>query len=481
MTESEQEHFGEARLVVASNRGPLSIDVTEDGEDKISRGSGGLVSGMQSALIASPHAVWICAAMNERERAIAKQVDGGRLSEVPAIAEALAGDFDVAMQAIDPQTFRYAYNGIANSTLWFLLHMLYAPARTPIFDMQWRRQWSAYDRFNRSIADAIAREAADGATVMVQDYHLLLVPRMLRDLRPDLRIGHFTHTPWVSPDYFRMLPDDVARALLDGMMGADLLGFHTRGWADQFAACCADVLGEHPGGRLRVFGLTTDIDQIRERGGRRDVEAAMRKLRDTVGDRKLISRVDRTELSKNVFRGLLAYRELLRRWPHWRGKVVHAVFDYPSREDVPEYREYIAAVERLAQEIDDEFGDEDWAPLILEIRQDYPAALASLRMADVVFVNPVRDGMNLVVLEGVVLSDGDPTVVLSRTAGAADLLGDDALLINPFDINQTADALHHALSMPDAQRSARAKRLRQAAGSLPPDDWFQAQLDALGT
>lgn len=471
---------GRSNLVVASNRGPISVVAVEHGDDQVRRGGGGLVSGMQAALAASPDALWICAAMNDRERELARQAAGGRLSEVEAVAAELRGEFDVVMLPIDAQTFRQAYNGVANATLWFVLHMLYEPARTPIFDAQWHRQWQAYERYNQRFADAIAREAAPGARVVVQDYHLFLLPGLLRAQRPDLRIALFTHTPWVPPDYFAMLPDAVVRALLEGMLGADLLGFHTQRWADQFAACCTALLGRAPSGRLGIFGLTTDAGELRERAGRRDVESALRRLRAAVGDRQLIGRVDRTELSKNVFRGLLAYRELLRGRPEWHGQVVHAVFDYPSREDLPEYREYTAMIERLAREIDDEFATDDWAPLIFEIGDDYPGSLAALRRSDVLLVNSVRDGMNLVVLEGIVLAGSDPVVVLSRQAGAADVLGEDALLVNPFDVRQTAQALHRALSMPAEERADRAGRLRPAAVRLPPAAWFRAQLDALG-
>jgi trehalose 6-phosphate synthase len=469
--------MGTAPLIVASNRGPLSIVAVYDGEDEVRRGGGGLVSGMQAALSAAPDAVWICAALNERERFIARR--SGRLSEVPVVASALAGDFDVRMLPIDAQTFRQAYNGISNATLWFVLHMLYEPARTPIFDQAWRRQWAGYVRYNRAFAEAIAAEAEEGATVMVQDYHLLLAPRMLRELRPDVRIGHFTHTPWAPPEYFRMLPDDVAHDLLQGLLGADLVGFHTRRWAQLFSDCCHSLLGRRPGSGLDVFPLSTDADELRDRAHQRDVNRALRGLRDALGERKVIGRVDRAELSKNVWRGLLAFRELLRTHPEWRDRVVHVVYNYPSREDLPEYREYTAAVERLAREIDDEFGTDDWAPLVLEIGDDYPGSLAALRLSDVIFVNSVRDGMNLVVLEGIVLSEQDPAVVLTRDAGAADTLGDDAALINPFDVTQSATALHEALTMSDDERIARARRLRKKAVALPPVPWFQAQLDAL--
>jgi trehalose 6-phosphate synthase len=158
---------------------------------------------------------------------------------------------------------------------------------------------------------------------------------------------------------------------------------------------------------------------------------------------------------------------------------VHIAYAYPSRTDIPEYREYAAAVQRTGQEIEQEFGTDDWDPLLLEIANDYPGSLAALRLADVLLVNPVRDGMNLVAKEGVVLSERDCAVVLSREAGVADEYGEDALLVNPYDVTETAEALHAALSMPAAERQERSKRLVAAATALPPAEWFRQQLDAL--
>jgi trehalose 6-phosphate synthase len=469
---------GKAPLLVASNRGPLTVVAVDDGDDEVRRGSGGLVSGMQAALSATPDAVWISAAMNDRERKLARQAPDGRVSELPFVAEALNGDFNVQMLPIDAQTFRNAYNGVANSTLWFVLHRLYDLPTQPSFDANWRRQWSGYVRFNQAFARALADAAAPNAHVMVQDYHLFLVPRMLRELRPDVRIGHFTHTPWVTPDDFAMLPDDVAYALIDGMLGADVIAFHTERWAQLFRDTARAVVGVEPED-VRVFPLGTDPGEMHKLAGRRSVDSALRVLDDVVGDRLLIGRVDRTELSKNVWRGLLAYRELLRTRPEWLGRVVHAVYNNPSREDLPAYREYTARIERLASDIDDEFGTDEWTPLVFDIGDDYPAALAVLRRSEVVFVNSVRDGMNLVVLEGLVLSEREPAVVLSRETGAAEVLGDDAIMVNPFDVSATAQALHDALTMPRTERAERAERMRAAAIKLPPAEWFQAQLDAL--
>jgi trehalose 6-phosphate synthase len=439
---------------------------------------------MQSAL-ASGDGLWICSALNDRERTAAHRAGDGRLAQ----SGYDLGDLDVRMLPIDAGTFARAYNGIANSTLWFINHVLYDIPSKPVFDAGWRRQWTSYERYNRLFAQALAEDAAPGATVMVQDYHLFLTPQYLRELRPDVRIGHFTHTPWAPAEYYRLLPDDVGSAVLTGMLGADHLGFHTRRWADAFLECCQRTLGAkiedhqvHHDGRtthIGVHSLGTDAEALRSRAHRRDVERNMTDLREIVGDRLVIGRVDRTELSKNIVRGLLAYRELLRRWPEWRDKVVHVAYTYPSRHDLPEYREYTAAVQRLGREIDDEFSTDDWSPLVLEVGHDYPGSLAAMRLSDVLLINPVRDGMNLVAQEGCILSEAGCALVLSRDAGAYDLLGDEAFVVNPYDISGTAEALNQALLVPAERRRATCDRLIKAATALPPADWFAEQLDAV--
>jgi trehalose 6-phosphate synthase len=474
------------KLIAASNRGPLSLAAGEGGKDEVRRGGGGLVSGMRSAL-ADVDGLWVCAALNDRERAAARRAEDGHLSA----AGIDTGGLDVRMLPLDASTFARAYNGVANSTVWFVNHQLYDIPNQPVFDASWRRLWAAYERYNDAFADAIAAEAAPGAKVMVQDYHLFLAPAQLRERRDDVRIGHFTHTPWARPDYYAMLPDDVAAAILRGLLGADHLGFHTERWARAFLDCCAEILGASVDLSARTVGwdgrtvtvgvhpLGTAADELHERASRDDVTAQLAHLRAQAGDRLVITRVDRTELSKNIVRGLAAYRELLRTWPQWRGHVLHIAYAYPSRHDLPEYREYTAAVQRIAREIEDEFGTADWDPLVLEVANDYPGSLAALRMSDVLLVNPVRDGMNLVAKEGVLLTEQGAAVVLSRHAGVADQYGEDALLINPYDVTQTAAALHTALSMSPTERAERTARLRTPAATRPPADWFADQLTAL--
>jgi trehalose 6-phosphate synthase len=228
-----------------------------------------------------------------------------------------------------------------------------------------------------------------------------------------------------------------------------------------------------------VHALGVDSESLRQRAAAADVQTEVAALAAACRGHKVIVRVDRTELSKNIVRGLLAYRELLITRPEWRGRVTHIALAYPSRHDLPEYREYTASVQRLASEIEDEFGTDDWDPLLLAVNDNYPRSLAAYQLADVLLVNPIRDGMNLVAKEGPILSQRGCALVLSTEAGAAAELGAHALLVNPFDVSATAQALHEALTMPETERMARCGALAKAGGALPPTAWFQAQLDGL--
>ena len=399
------------------------------------------------------------------------------------------------MLDIPPPVYDRAYNAIANSTLWFIHHLLYDTPNRPVFGLAFRREWESFRAYNAAFADAVAdgagRDGGAGTRAMVQDYHLSLVPRMLAERRPDLAIAHFSHTPWAPPEYYGLLPDDVAAELLDGILGADHAGFHAQRWADAFLDCCEVVLGaqvdrmartvRHAGHTttVGVHPLGVDAPELRARAAADDVQARVNALSAVAGDRKLIVRIDRTELSKNIVRGLAAYRELLITEPQWRGRVVHLAFAYPSRHDLPEYRVYTASVQRMAREIVDEFGTGDWNPLVLGVNDDYARSLAAYRLADVLLVNPVRDGMNLVAKEGPLLSQRNCAVVLSREAGAAAELAEGALLVNPYDVTATAQALHQALCMSDSERQRRAELLARASAACPPAEWFAAQLSAL--
>jgi trehalose 6-phosphate synthase len=497
------------RVLVASNRGPVSYQFGADGSLIPSRGGGGMIAGVTDGLAAlgpGASATWICAALSDADRAVARAGDTSDGNGIP-----------VRMLDIPPDVFDRAYNRVANSTLWFLLHQLFDTPNQPRFGREFRRDWDSYLAYNEAFADALAEEALAGEAltrgegglrVLIQDYHLCLAPRLLRDRlggQPghpsgEAGIGHFCHTPWALPDYYRMLPDDVGRALLDGILGADRAGFHAERWATAFLDCCTAVLGADvsrtrlagpgpgPVGRVTYRGHVTEVAvhplgvdaaALRERARAGDVQAHAGALRRAAGDRKLIVRVDRTELSKNIVRGLAAYHELLATRPQWRGRVVHLAFAYPSRSALAEYRAYTDQVRELARQINEEFRTADWDPLVLEVKDDYPRSLAACALADVLLVNPIRDGMNLVAQEGPVLSERGCALVLSREAGAAATLAADALLVNPYDVTETADALHRALEMPDAERQRRGAALAATAAADPPARWLGGQLASL--
>jgi trehalose 6-phosphate synthase len=461
-----------ASVLLASNRGPVSWSEGPTGELVAGRGGGGLVSAL-GTLELGADVRWVCAALSDTDR---RAVRSGAV-DVPG----------VTVLDVDPVTFDRAYNGIANGLLWFTAHLLWSLPTTPIFDERTRREWRAFGSYSKAFADELAVQAAPGATVLVQDYHLSLVPRLLRAQRPDLRIGHFSHTPWAPPEYYRLLPDDIAAGVLRGLLGADAVGFHSPRWADAFARCCVELLGAAYDGcavtldgrrtTVDVHPLGVDGDELRSRARAPEVQARAAALRELVGDRQMLLRVDRTELSKNIVRGLEAYRELLRRYPEHRERVVHLAFAYPSRHDLPEYREYTGAVQRLAREVNEEFATEGWLPVHLEVKDDYPRSLAAMTLADVALVNPLRDGMNLVAKEVPVLAEHGVSLVLSREAGAADELGPHAHLVGPLDVQATAEALHRALREKD--RGPRTAALAAAATAHPPAAWLQAQLTAL--
>jgi trehalose 6-phosphate synthase len=517
---SQQAPQALADVLVASNRGPVSYSVTGGtgqaggsggGSLSAKRGGGGLVSGLSAIATqgASPPqagqgtegtggsgggAVWVCAALGDGDREAVRRY-GGKLDPADT------GGHSVRMLDIPADTFADAYNGIANSVLWFVHHMLYQTPLEPSFGAEFERQWASYEEYNAAFADALAEEAAHGATVLVQDYHLTLVPGLLRDRRPDLRIGHFSHTPWAPPDYYRMLPDAVAGQVLRGVLGADRAAFLTRRWARGFADCCVELLGasvteDEATGELRVacdgrttrlgvHGLGADPEFLRERAGRDDVEDRIAMLREEIGDdedgrpRRAIVRVDRTELSKNIVRGLHAYERLLADRPEWHGRVVHLALAYPSRQDLAVYRDYMSEVSRVADAINSAYGTESWTPVVLFLKDDFARSLAAYRLADVALVNPIRDGMNLVAKEVPVVSDDGCALVLSREAGAYEELGEDAFTVNPYDIADTARALHEALTMDHGRRAERTKRLAAAATATPPTRWFLDQLAAL--
>jgi trehalose 6-phosphate synthase len=446
-----------AKLLVVSNRGPISFVREAGGGLSPKRGAGGLVVTLGPGA-QRDGALWLAAATSpeDREGAASGAVSSGGFSYQPVV--------------IEPADYASYYDVIANQTLWFCLHGLWDTPRRPRFDRHWWAAWERYRAVNEHFADAAATAAEEGATVLVQDYQLALVPGLLAARRPDVAISTFLHTPWCSPQELAVLPDTVGREVLEGLAAGGPVGFHTERWAAAFAECCATVLGRDAS--TFVSPAATDLDDIEGVAGSPACDDALAELDRAVGDRRVIVRVDRIEPSKNVLRGFWAFDELLESRPDLRGAVVFAAMVYPSRVGLAEYQAYGQEVVSLADQLNAKWGTPGWQPVLLDPEDDYPKSVAALRRYDVLLVNPVRDGLNLVAKEGPLVNDRDGGLVLSREAGAWAELGEASFGVNPFDVTGTAAALAAALDRGPDDRAATAARLREAASRRTPLDWF---------
>ncbi len=452
-----------ADLVIVSNRGPLSFALDGAGRPVPAGSAGGLAAALHPQLEGSG-ATWVSCAMSDADRM--------------ATTEGLMTERGLHLLTVQPDrdVYRMAYDVVSNSTLWFLHHHLFDLARRPRFDHHWARAWEAYREFNELFAAVVDAAASEGATVLVQDYHLSLLPGVLADKRPDLRTVHFTHTPFASPDTLRVLPSAVARGVLKGMAGATVCGFHTVRWEASFRACCDDM-GVDPGYTF-VSPLTPDTDHLVEQAASAQCVAAGGRLEELLGGRRMILRVDRIEPAKNLLRGFWAFDEMLRMRPELRGEVVLLALAYASRSSLPEYLAYGAEVEQAARRVNDTWGTDDWAPVILDVADDPGRSIAALMRYDVLLVNPLRDGLNLVAKEGPIVNTTDGVLALSCDAGAFAELHGAALEINPFDVTGTAAVLLQALDMPGDERARRAEALRDLVSLRKPGDWLADQLAA---
>jgi len=473
-------------VVVASNRGPVAFVRDEAGRLMAKRGAGGLVTALSGAL-STAGGRWIASAMTDEDR---RQADRG-LFEV----EADGADYRLRYLSFEPDVFDRYYNGWTNQILWFLHHYLWDTPRTPAFGAGTDAAWDAFVEVNIAFATAMAEEgdALGGEPAfLVQDYHLSLVPELLKELRPRARIAHFSHIPFAGPSYLRILPERMRSGLLAGLLGADVVGFHAPEWAERFLLSCRLLEGARVDlrrrvvrwrgrdVRVRVYPIGLDVPALEQEAARPDVIEAEHRMAEWRGETKLLLRVDRAELAKNILRGFLAFDRFLERNEAWRGRVKFLALLNPSREDIPEYAAYVNECEEAAEAVNRRWGSAAWTPVDARVRDEYAETLASYRLYDALLVNPTLDGMNLVAKEGPMLNRNDGAVILSEMAGAFQELGKWVLPVDPFDLDETASAIGAALEMPAAERAARRRGLRAAIRRNPPERWVQAQLRDLG-
>ncbi len=460
-----------ADTVLVSNRGPLAFQLV-DGRPQPTVAGGGLAGALRP-LVAGTGATWVAAALGEADRAAAglgMMVDEG---------------IRIELVDPDPDLFAMAYNLVSNGTLWFCHHHLFDAPRRPRIDRRWGEAWDAYRELNQLFALRVAKVAPEGGRILVQDYHLALVANELVRLRPDLRTAHFTHTPFADPSVLRMLPTAAGEELLAGMAAFGACGFHSDRWAAAYRAGLTELevgsAGYRGANPTFVSPLAVDAERLASSAADPAVAAAGARIEEWVGDpdRQVIVRVDRMELSKNLLRGFWAFDELLEREPHRRGRVVFVALAYPTRQGLPEYLAYQNEVESTVARINERWATPGWTPIVLDVEDDYDRSLAALTRYDVLLVNPVRDGLNLVAKEGPIVNTRHGVLALSREAGAFDELGPTAFELNPFDISGTAEVLGRALDLGREERVAMADALVARVLARRPADWLDDQLAAV--
>lgn len=487
------------RLVVAANRGPVSFHDDPSGEPVVTRGPGGLVTVLTEVLRHHP-GTWVAAALSDAERRLAA---ADRAVEVALDGE----EYRVRYVAPSPEEYHKYYNIVANPMLWFIQHYLWDLGRHPDIRAEEVDAWSngylpVNARFARAVIDEVRGGSGgdprpggggdgDDALVLLHDYQLYCVAPDVRAACPGAFLHQFVHIPWPQSDYWRVLPTQIREAVFRGLLGNDVVAFHTRHYVSNFLRCCADLLefevDEARGvvrydGRevwVRAYPVSIDPASLRVAADSRRAYAAETELRRRRRE-FLLLRVDRLDLSKNIIRGFVALDRFLELHPEFRERLTFLALLQPSREDVEEYVTYRERVERVVADVNTRHGTTDWMPIDLRIQDDFPVTLAAYAQYDVLLVNAISDGMNLVAKEGPTLNRRDGVLVLSEYAGAFEELGAFALGVNPFDIEGQAEALHRALTMSADERASRAAMLVRVVEENSVEKWVQAQFADIG-
>jgi trehalose 6-phosphate synthase len=474
----------EPSLVLVSNRGPANFSWDDSGEIVARRGGGGLVTAL-TGLVHHRDALWISSAMGEEDSEIARRHDGGAFDiEIDDLT------YRIRLVESEPEAYDRFYNVIANPMLWFIQHYLWDLSNAP--DIR-QSEVDAYEHgycvVNDDLAHAVLEEieGQESAVVMLHDYHLYTAPRTIRQARPDVFLHHFIHIPWSQPDSWRVLPRDVREDLYEGILANDIIGFHTNHYRRNFLLCCRELfdldVDEQAGvvhfeGRdvwVRAYPLPISAETFSRVAHRPEVHVYERELLRRRREH-LILRVDRADLSKNVLRGFTAFDMFLDQHPEFRERVTFIAHMMPSRQDVPEYVEYLERIEALVAVVNHRHGTTDWMPIDLKLRENLDEAIAAYKHYDLLMVNAMFDGMNLVAKEGPLVNERMGVSLLSENTGAHEELLDFALSVNPFDVQEQADAIHRALTMSPEERAWRAQGLKEIIRSRNPGDWVDDQL-----
>ncbi|MFW6082946.1 MAG: alpha,alpha-trehalose-phosphate synthase (UDP-forming) [Chloroflexota bacterium] len=481
--------FADRELIIAANRGPVTFQKDENGEFGYQRGEGGLVTALLGMCLHTD-ATWFACARTDADAAWrsgdVSLGDDGRAMRVHFLSP-------------EPSVYEAYYSVIANPLLWFLQHSMWDVVSSPIIDRTTWRAWEdGYVTVNQGFADAIAERAQTNerpTLVMLQDYHLYLTARFLRDQLDPAdcpTVLHFVHIPWPGPEYWSILPPEMRQGILAGLCAVDVLGFQTELDALNFLRTCESFLPRaqvsYTPGRIwyenhtthvRDFPISIDVEALREMTQSDEVAEYRSEMQELVEDHKLILRVDRIEPSKNIVRGFWAFNEFLDLYPQYRNEVKLVALLVPSRLGVGQYQDYLDELMAAAGQVNAKHGDSDWEPIRVLVGENYPRAVAAMQLYDVLLVNSIADGMNLVAKEGPTVNERDGVLVLSERIGARQQLAPGAIVISPCDIYATGNALHQALIMDPDKRKEWATRLRWTIEREDINAWLYHQLETI--
>jgi trehalose 6-phosphate synthase len=473
------------RIILVSNRGPVQYG-REEGERTATRGAGGLVTALSGLSSQLQDGVWVCAAMSDEDVVVAQESPDGLCP--PELGD---DDLRVRLVALDPAAQDDFYTVIANPLLWFIQHHLYDLKSGPNIT---RRELDAFESgyaaVNRRFAEVVVEEvgkAGGDAVVMLHDYHFYLLPAEVRRHCPGVVLHHFVHIPWPGPDAWRVLPPPMRDALFRGLLGNDVIGFHTEGYARNFLLGCQELLHlpvdlsamevviDGRVVRARWYPISIDPETFEAMAESPEVLDQERELAARRRDHLLL-RVDRTDPSKNIVRGFMAYDLLLQDHPELAERITFLALLQPSRQDVPEYATYVERIQAIVDEVNRKHGTGEWNPIELHLEDNLDLAVAAYKQFDVLMVNAMFDGMNLVAKESILVNRRDGVLALSENTGAHEELGAFAVTLHPFDLQQQADALYGALTMPVEERRDRRNACVKVVRQNDVTKWLQTQL-----
>ncbi|MFC1859959.1 trehalose-6-phosphate synthase [Chloroflexota bacterium] len=471
------------RLILASNRGPIEYHFAEDKQLRSHRGSGGVVT-VLSSLAKYVELDWIASAMGAGDRQAAQGARRERFKVPLADEEELYLHFIVSHR----NTYRQFYSIICNPLLWFLQHYMWSSSRTPNIDSTVHAAWhGGYAPVNQAFAQAIIDEATrsePSPIIILNDYHLYLVSAYIRERMPNLVIQHFTHIPWPSPGYWRLLPGYMRQAIHRSLCTADIVGLQTERDVRGFLHCCQSFIDEAEIDyeqrtvridehvvQVKAYPISIDVDGLKKMVSSPQLKEYEEKLRPLYGEQTVV-RVDRAEPSKNIIRGFRAFDMLLERYPQFVGKVKLIAFLVPTRSHLRPYQRYTQDIMQLIEAINNKYRTEEWHPIDFFYENNYMQAIAGMRQYDVLLVNAVIDGMNLVAKEGPTVNKRDGVLILSETVGACEQLGQYALTVAPTDLEGTTQALYTALTMPAEEKHKRAMALKSSIEKEDITHWL---------